>query len=148
MNLVRKLKISKVIPVKFTELENKFIDLLNDKLDGLICINMDDYIGYEFFINKKFEFIMYIKTIQRVVIFTKPIKDFMSFNILTENDLKEYIKYFFKCSGKINFFDDNYYEDIIFDTGDYEYEDVTTKLKNKYLTELEKIDKSDNYYKI
>ena len=36
MNLIRKLKISDIVPVDFTELEQGIIDLFNDKLSDLI----------------------------------------------------------------------------------------------------------------
>ena len=36
MNIIRKLKISEIVPVKFTETEQKIIDLFNDKLSDLV----------------------------------------------------------------------------------------------------------------
>ena len=36
MNLIRKLKISEIVPVKFSELEQGIIDLFNDKLSDLV----------------------------------------------------------------------------------------------------------------
>ena len=100
MNLVRKLKMSKVTPIEFTDSESKLIAHISDKLKGLVCLDVEGYVGFKFYLNYRKEFVLYYSLITQCYNYTKYLNSIPFINIhVTNEEMSDLIKYIL-CSNK------------------------------------------------
>ena len=128
MNLVRKLKISKIMPIEFSDSERKLMDVMDVMFDNLICIELDNFSDNVFYLNNDLQFLFYTfpyKNSNNYVL-TNHITKNICFGTMQDSVIKNYICYYIGCL--LNH--DTTNSDIGFSTS--YYEDICIKLRNKY----------------
>lgn len=92
MNLVRKIKLSKIIPVSFSETELEIIDLLEVNLSNLVEFKTTEYTHQTYYMNKNGEMIFYRDFIYKEINFRHNLWE----KLILLNVNKITIKYFLK----------------------------------------------------